>query len=209
VAAEVTAAGGQGRFVGCDVTSPASVDTALAVVLDQDGGLDGVVHNAVSGLSGVPVDLATVPVDNLQDQVLVTLRATYLLARACLPHLQARGGSLVLLTSEAGFEGKARLGPYAAVKAAERGLARSLAREWGPLGVRVNCVAPLAGSDAMERAFLADPEMERRVLGRSALGRLGDATRDIGPVVRFLLSPEAGYVTGVTVMADGGSCPIS
>ena len=61
----------------------------------------------------------------------------------------------------------------------------------------------------MEAAFEHDPAMAERVLGRNPLGRLGDATTDVGPVVRFLLSDEARYVTGNTLMADGGSCPIT
>ena len=131
------------------------------------------------------------------------------MATVAKPHLVAAQGSLVLLTSEAGFEGKAKLSPYAAVKGAQRGLARSLAREWGPEGVRVNCIAPLASTPAMERAFEMDPAMSDRVLGRNPLGRLGDPTGDIGPVARFLLSPDARYLTGNTLMVDGGSCPIS
>ena len=86
---------------------------------------------------------------------------------------------------------------------------RSLAREWGPDGVRINCVAPLAGTPAMDRAFEMDPDMADRVLGRNPLGRLGDAALDVGTVVRFLLSDDARYLTGNTVMADGGSCPIA
>jgi NAD(P)-dependent dehydrogenase (short-subunit alcohol dehydrogenase family) len=75
--------------------------------------------------------------------------------------------------------------------------------------VRVNGIAPLADSEAMVRAFQLDPEMEQRVKGRIPIGRLGDATSDIGPVVRFLLSDEARFVTGMTIMVDGGSCQIS
>jgi 3-oxoacyl-[acyl-carrier protein] reductase len=157
---------------------------------------------------------------DLADHVAVSLRGTYLLARAALPHLAAgttgttgttgaAGGSLVVLTSEAGFEGKARLPAYAAVKAAQRGIVRALAREWGPRGVRVNALAPLAATPAMVTAFERDPAMEARVMGRNPLGRLGDAADDIGPVARFLLAPDARFVTGNTLMADGGSCPIS
>ena len=118
-------------------------------------------------------------------------------------------GAYVVLTSEAGFEGKAKLPAYAAVKAAQRGLARVLAHEWGPDGVRVNCIAPLASTPAMEAAFEHDPAMADRVLGRNPLGRLGDAADDIGPAVRFLVSDDARYLTGNTLMADGGGCPIT
>jgi NAD(P)-dependent dehydrogenase (short-subunit alcohol dehydrogenase family) len=73
----------------------------------------------------------------------------------------------------------------------------------------VNCVAPLAGTPAMERAFAMDPDMAARILGRNPLGRMGDPATDVGPIVRFLLSDDSHYLTGNTLMADGGSCPIT
>jgi NAD(P)-dependent dehydrogenase (short-subunit alcohol dehydrogenase family) len=209
VAAEVTAAGGEGRFVPCDVADAASVDAAVAAVAEGSGRLDAVVHNSTSGLSPVPVELPTMALDDLADHVAVSVRGLRLLARAAHPHLRASGGSLIALTSEAGFEGKARLAPYAAVKAAQRGMVRALAREWGPDGIRVNAVAPLASTEAMERAFSLDADMAARVLGRIPLGRLGDPTDDIGAAVVALLSDRMQFVTGATVMVDGGSCPIA
>ena len=209
VAAEVDALGGRGRFVACDVADQASVDAAIAGVIARDGRLDGLVHNATSGLSPKPGPLASLSVADLRDHIAVSLRGGYLLARAAYPHLKAAHGALLLLTSEAGFEGKARLPAYAAVKAAERAMGRALAREWGPDGIRVNCMAPLAESPAMTRAFALDPAMGPRVLGRNPLGRLGDPMADIGRAARFLLSPDSAYVTGHTLMVDGGSCPVT
>jgi NAD(P)-dependent dehydrogenase (short-subunit alcohol dehydrogenase family) len=75
--------------------------------------------------------------------------------------------------------------------------------------VRVNCIAPLATTPALEQALELDPEMAARLMGRNPLRRLGDPDGDIGPVVRFLLSADAAYVTGNTVMVDGGACPIN
>ncbi len=98
---------------------------------------------------------------------------------------------MVVMTSEAGFEGKRLLAAYAMVKAQQRSLVSVLAREWGPSGVRLNAVAPLAtASPAMERAFVADPAMEQRVMATIPLGRLGDAADDIGVAVRFLLGDD-------------------
>jgi NAD(P)-dependent dehydrogenase (short-subunit alcohol dehydrogenase family) len=207
VAKEVDAAGGAGHFVACDVSEPGSVDAAIDTILSAGAGLDGVVHNSTSGLSPKPVRFGQVPAADLMDHVEVALRGAYLLARKCWPALRASRGSLLLMTSEAGFEGKARLTPYAGVKAAQRGFARALAREWGPEGVRVNCLAPLASSPAMERAFELEPAMSQRILGRNPLARVGDARTDIGRAARFMLSDDASYVTGHTLMVDGGSCP--
>jgi 3-oxoacyl-[acyl-carrier protein] reductase len=209
VAREVDAAGGRGRFVPCDVADAGSVERAIAAVVAADGRLDGVVHNATSGLSPKPATLRAVSLTDVRDHVAVSLRGAYLLARAAHPHLRASRGALLVLTSEAGFEGKARLPVYAAAKAAQRGLVRALAREWGADGIRVNCLAPLAASPAMERAFALDPAMSARVLGRNPLGALGDPVADVGAAARFLLSPDARYVTGHTLMADGGSCPVT
>jgi 3-oxoacyl-[acyl-carrier protein] reductase len=209
VAEEVTAAGGSGRFVECDVGDDQSVAAAIAAAVSGDGRLTGVVHNATSSLSPSPVDPSTVPMEDLRQHVAVSVRGSYLLARHAYPHLVASGGSMVLLTSEAGFQGSVRLAPYATVKGAVRGLARSWAREWAPAGVRVNCVAPLADSPALEVALAKDPTMAERVLGRHPFGRFGHPVDDIGPVVRFLLSDDARYVTGATLMADGGNFPIS
>lgn len=207
VAAEVTAAGGQGHFVSCDVGNPESAAQAIDAVLAGDGRLDGIVHNATSGLSPVPIPLHEVSLDDFQNHVDVALRALHALSRHGHAALKATGGSLLLMTSEAGFEGKAKLAPYAGVKGAQRGFARALAREWGRDGIRVNSIAPLASTPAMERAFELDPAMASRVLTRNPLGRLGDSTDDIGRAARFLLSDDACYVTGHTLMVDGGSCP--
>ena len=207
VADEVSAVGGRGRWIECDVSREASVQAALGEVAATSGGLDGIVHNATSGYSSQadPSPTSRSP----------SSRTTWPSPRAastCWPGTAIRcspprRGSLVVMTSEAGFEGKRLLAAYAMVKAQQRSLVSVLAREWGPSGVRVNTVAPLASSPAMERAFVADPAMEERVMGRIPLGRLGDAADDIGVAVRFLLGDDARFVTGQTLMVDGGSCP--
>jgi len=191
VAREVDAAGGKGRFVACDVGESSSVEAALQQIVATSGGLDGIVHNATSALSPNPVQLPDVSVADLLDHTRVALRGAYLVARFGHPFLKQRRGSLLMLTSEG----------------AQRGFTRALAREWGPDGIRVNALAPLASTPAMTTAFERDPEMAARVLGRNPLGRLGDATQDIGRAARFLLSDDAGYITAHTLMVDGGSCP--
>ena len=152
VADEVTARGGLGRFVHCEAGEPESVQRVIATIVEQDGALHGAVHNATSGLSPRPGAVGETTLADLRDHVAVSVRGTYLVAREALPHLEAVGGALVVLTSEAGFEGKAKLPAYAAVKAAQRGMVRSLAREWGPRGVRVNALAPLAAGPSIDEA---------------------------------------------------------
>ena len=210
VAAEVTALGGIGHFVACDVTDEPLVAAAVAAVIARDGRLDGAVHNATSDQSALKhTVLSEYTAEDMRHQIAVSVRGSYLLARSAYPYLKQSNGALLLLTSEAGFEGKATLPVYAAVKAAQRGFARALAREWGPEGVRVNCIAPLATTPALVQAFAADESMKARVMGRNPLGRLGDPMEDIGRAARFLLSRDSAYVNGHTLMADGGSCPVT
>jgi NAD(P)-dependent dehydrogenase (short-subunit alcohol dehydrogenase family) len=94
---------------------------------------------------------------------------------------------------------------YSPVKAAQRAMAKSLSREWGPLGITVNCIAPVAASPALVGAFEQNPVLEERVTARTSLRRIGDLEHDIGPVAVFLASDDGGYVTGQTIVCDGGS----
>jgi 3-oxoacyl-[acyl-carrier protein] reductase len=127
------------------------------------------------------------------------------LAPVAYPHLEASHGSLILLTSAAGVEGSPYLPAYGVAKAAQRGLAKSLAREWGPAGVRVNCIGPVAMTPAMETVADTSPVFTDGLLvGRTPLRRIGDPEPDIGPVAVFLASDLARYMTGQTLMVDGG-----
>ena len=103
------------------------------------------------------------------------------------------------------MEGSANIPLYSPVKAAQRAMAKSLAREWGHHGVTVNCIAPVAGSPALVAAFDRDPALRHAIEARTPLGRVGDITADIGSVALFLASDDAGYVTGQTIVCDGGS----
>src|ERR1700712_3412612 len=106
VAEEVDAAGGQGRFVRCQPADEGSVRDAIAAVLARDGRIDAVVHNATSGESPKPVPLATLPLADFRSHVGVSLGGSWLLAEAAHDALRATRGHYVILTSEAGFEGK-------------------------------------------------------------------------------------------------------
>jgi 3-oxoacyl-[acyl-carrier protein] reductase len=196
--------GGAAEWIHCDVTRLADVEAAVDAAVTSAGGLDAVVHNATSRRSSEPVRLEDVSSDLWDEHASVSLRAAYYCAVASLPHLAARRGRFVLMTSPAGMEGSAMLPVYGIVKGALRGLAKSLAREWGPLGVTVNLVSPLAATPALERAMIDDPALESRLASRIPLGRIGDAEADIGPVVAFLLGEGGRYITGQTVVVDGG-----
>jgi 3-oxoacyl-[acyl-carrier protein] reductase len=200
----IEAEGGRADWVRCDVTRRSDVDGMVDAALALDGALDAVVHNATSRRSSEPVRVDDVTDELWEEHASVSLRAAYYCATAALPHLAARRGRFVLMTSPAGMEGSPTLPVYGIVKGALRGFAKSLAREWGPLGVTVNLVSPLASSPALEQAMIEDPALQARLAARIPLGRVGDPVADIGPVVAFLLGDGARYITGQTVVVDGG-----
>jgi 3-oxoacyl-[acyl-carrier protein] reductase len=150
------------------------------------------------------VRVEDVTIELWEEHASVSLRAAYACAVAARPHLAARRGHFVLMTSPAGMEGSPLLPVYGIVKGALRGFAKSLAREWGAIGVTVNLVSPLAATPALQQAMIEDPALEGRLAARIPLGRIGDAEADIGPVVAFLLGDGARYITGQTVVVDGG-----
>tara|TARA_B100001123_G_scaffold350488_1_gene400973 strand:- start:1236 stop:1805 length:570 start_codon:yes stop_codon:yes gene_type:complete len=184
------------------VTSRDDLEEAVAAAVEEFGRLDCLVHNAVGG-SAAPGPLEGIG-DGWRGLLATTVRASFDTAQVAHPHLAAAGGSLVFLTSAAGMEGSANLPAYAMVKASQRALAKSLSREWGSDGIRVNCIAPVAMTPAMARAYAANPELEERLVERTPLRRIGDPVEDIGPVAVFLASDLARFVTGQTIVADGG-----
>jgi 3-oxoacyl-[acyl-carrier protein] reductase len=205
VAAEIAAMGGpEALVVRGDVTDPAQVTESVEELVATFGRLDAVVHNATSNRSSEPVDLETADLDLWREHADVALTASYRLAVAAHPHLKAAGGSYLIMVSPAGIDASAPLGFYSTVKAGQRGFVKALAREWGPDGIRVNGVAPLAVTPALENRFAVDPSMHERLRALIPLGWFGDPAADIGPPSVFLLSDAARYVTGQTLVVSGG-----
>jgi 3-oxoacyl-[acyl-carrier protein] reductase len=204
VAAEIAEQGGKALAVACDVTDPEAIRAALRATIDRYGRLDHLAHNATSGRSSEVTDLAEATEDLWDEHASVAVRALYRLARDAFPHLAEAKGSLLILTSPAGISGSPTLPFYATVKAAQRGFLKALAREWGPHGIRVNGLAPLAVTPALANAMREDPTLEARLARVTPLGYTGDAERDIGPPAVFLCSDAARYVTGQTLAVSGG-----
>lgn len=204
VAQEVREAGGMPVVLRCDVTDARQTLLAITELATTSGRLDAVVHNAVSNRSSEPTDFENADLELWEEHASVTVRASWRLAVQAYPHLRASQGAYLLMSSPAGIEGSAPLPFYSAVKAAQRGFVRALAREWGPDGIRVNSVAPLAVSPALDNLRATDPDRVARIEGLVPLGRLGDPTNDIGPPSVFLCSANARYITGQTLVVSGG-----
>src|SRR5690606_25655064 len=126
------------------------------------------------------------------------------LMREAHPHLAASRGSVINFASGAGLNGNVTQAAYAAAKEAVRGLSRLAARECATDGINVNLISPLARTEGVDAFIKAHPEQEKALSSGNPMKRLGDPREDIAPVAVFLASADAQYMTGQTLMADGG-----
>ena len=164
------------------------------------GGLDAVISNAGIAVTGA---LAELSLEDWERTFAVNVRATWLLAKATYPLLRDGGGALVATASIAARDPSPPIGAYSPSKAALVMLIRQLAYEWGPDGIRCNCVSPGPTHTGMTDATYSDPARRTERAGHLPLRRVGDPD-DIAAVIAFLAGPEAAFVTGVDVLVDGG-----
>lgn len=199
-------AGGRALPVTTDVSCKEDVDRAVAAAVKAFGGLDIMIHNASHGASGWPQDLLEITDEDWDAQSAVSLDGAFLCARAVFPHLKKAGeqGRFILLGSAFGQHGAGHNPIYAGTKAAFRGFTRALAREWGGFGITVNMVAPSSLTDAARVYLDANPQLRDEYMTGFALGRMGRPQEDIGGAVLAICSTAFGYVTGQTIMVDGG-----
>jgi len=185
-----------------DVRKKESADGTVAAAMEAFGRLDILVNNAQSSKPGIRME------DMSQEDIELTVESglmgmVYHMPVA-LPHMKARGGSIVNLGSLEGILGSAGFGIYGATKEAIGGLSRTAAREWGCYNIRVNVICPAAWSPAAEQFFADHPDRRDAYLSQIALGRLGDPATDIASAAVFLASAESAYITGQTINVDGG-----
>ncbi len=200
----ITAAGGNALAVPVDVRSTADVENLLGTASERFGGVDIVLANAAIARLVPSAELDDERWSALLD---VDLAGVFRCFRGAIPHLRARGGGRLLATSSvAGATvGWAEHTHYATAKAGIKGMVRSLALELGPDRITVNAVAPgvIATPQALDPVNSLGPEGVAAFGANVPLGRSG-APEDIAAAYLFLASDEAGYVTGQTLVVDGG-----
>lgn len=197
LATELKETEGQHHLVQADVSQPADVDRLAAECRDRLGSVDIVVNNAGT-ISHIP--FGQLPLAEWHRVIDTNLTGPALVIQKMLP-LMPDGGSIINVGSKVATVGVPMRAHYTAAKAGIAGLTRSLCKELGPRGIRVNVVAP--GVIATEEAANLPPEIQARYRGLTALGRLGEPA-EVAEVVLFLASDLSRYVTGETVNVDGG-----
>lgn len=191
-------AGGEAEYVDCDIRNPDAVTALVEATVNRFGQLDIVVNNAAVQPSG---GVEATDLDTFGDVLTTNLRGYWLLIREAADHLSS-GGSVVNISSNHGDATMPNHFPYNVSKAAVDGLTRAAAVDLGRRGIRVNGVAPgWVRVERTEGQLSGTDETELEEI--HPVGRLG-TPEDIAGAVAWLASPDAAFVTGVTVLVDGG-----
>jgi 3-oxoacyl-[acyl-carrier protein] reductase len=193
--------GGQAVAVECDITDEAAIARTAGIAQSEFGGADVLVNNAAIYPSRPWYEADAAEWDAV---MAVNVRGYFLFAKAVRPQMLARGGgSIVNIASVTFYEGTALLVSYVASKGAVIGFTRALAREAGPQGIRVNAVAPGAFPTAATDFWEDQDELWRGVLAAQSIKRRG-RPEDVADAVCFFASERSSFVTGQTLLVDGG-----
>lgn len=202
VVKQIKDAGGEAIAVACNISRRDECEALVKAAVDTWGRLDHFVANAaVNPVYGPMSNLS----DEAFDKVMTSnVQSAIWFANTAMPHMvEQGGGSFTIVSSIGGLKGSATLGLYGISKAADFGIARALAVEWGPKNIRANAIAPGLVKTDFARALWEDDKNRTERENRTPLRRLGDPD-DIGAIAVFLASKAANFVTGQVIVADGG-----
>jgi NAD(P)-dependent dehydrogenase (short-subunit alcohol dehydrogenase family) len=208
IAEKATAAGpGSAAFIAADVSDKASVDSAFAAAAEALGRIDVLVHAA--GIApGAPAE--KIAVEDWDNVFAVNARGTFLTNQAAFRYLSASGGRIVNFASAAGVTGLPNKAHYSASKGAVVAWTRTVAKEWGHLGITVNMIAPAISTPmyAKTRSLMTAEQLaalDATLRAEMPIdGKLGEIDRDLVPLLVFLAGPGARFITGQIFSVDGG-----
>jgi NAD(P)-dependent dehydrogenase (short-subunit alcohol dehydrogenase family) len=194
--------GGEAIAIACNISRKAEVEALIAGTRERLGPVDILVCNAAVNPVYGPMSALS---DEAFDKIMgANVKSNLWLCNLVIPEMAERGGgAVVIVSSIAGIRGTGVIGGYGLSKAADFALARNLAVEWGPQNVRINCIAPGLIKTDFARALWEDPQALEQRNSQTPLRRIGTPD-EIGPVAAFLASSAAGFMTGQTVIVDGG-----
>jgi len=201
VVADITRAGGRAIAVQADVARPEQIERLFAETRRAFGRLDILVNNA-----GVYefAPLEDITPEHFHRHFDLNVLAVLLVSRAALAQFGGDGGSIVNISSFASTLTPPQSAVYSASKAAVDAVTRTLAKELGPRGIRVNAINPgMIQTEGVRAAGMDAGDFRKQLEAQTPLGRIGQ-TQDVAPAVVFLASPDAGWITGETLVIGGG-----
>jgi NAD(P)-dependent dehydrogenase (short-subunit alcohol dehydrogenase family) len=186
----------------CNVSDKTQLQGLVDMAVKTWGRLDILVCNAAVNPYYGP--MATMPEDAYDKVMNCNVKSNFLLCNMAAPHMAAnRNGSIIIVSSIGGNQGSATLAAYGISKAADFALTKNLAIEWGPQGIRANCIAPGLIKTDFSRALWENAKLLKNVEEGTPVRRIGQP-EDVGGVAVFLASRAAAYITGQTLNVDGG-----
>ncbi|MAG29446.1 MAG: hypothetical protein CL908_00975 [Deltaproteobacteria bacterium] len=202
VVQEIESAGGRAMATVTDVRSREQAGAAVSAAVEAFGTVDVLVNNAQ--LQRQQLSFEDTTDDDMEVVLTSGIHATFYFMQACLPHLRRRGGKVINVASAAGLLGYPGWTSYAVAKEGIRALTKVAAREWGTYKINVNAICPAAETPSFGAWRDNHPDLAKDMLASIPLGHLGDPEVDIGRAVVFLASSDSDFVTGLTMMVDGG-----
>ncbi|HYZ16721.1 MAG TPA: SDR family oxidoreductase [Candidatus Acidoferrum sp.] len=198
----IVGAGGQAIAIAAHIGHKDQLRALVDRTMEEWGRIDVLVCSA--GINPYYGPMSAISDEAFDKIINSNVRGTMWLANMALPWMaKSGGGSAIFLSSVAGISGTSVLGGYAVSKTALIGLARSLAIEWGKFGIRVNCLAPGIVKTAFAKALWENPKIAEATIARTALRRLAEPD-DVAGAAVFLATRAGAYVTGQTIVIDGG-----
>lgn len=202
VADEIVASGGVAVPVACDVSSSDDLDNLINFTVDKFGTVNILVNNAGRGGGGMENPFK-IDRDYIERIYAINVFAPWQLSKLAAPHMQASGyGSIINITSMSSINNSPDMAIYGSSKAALNHLSSNLAHDYGPMGIRVNCIGPGATRTAALAKVLT-PEIEARMLAHTPIHRLGEVS-DIAGAILYFAAPVSEWVSGQVLMVNGG-----
>lgn len=202
VAKEIKDTGGEALAVTCDVGDAKQVENVVEKTIETFKTVHILVNNAQGVVTGVPFE--ELSIKDMEFTWRTGPLATFYFMKLCFPHLKENEGNVINVFSSAGIKGNDGMGAYASAKEAIRGITRNAAREWGKYNINVNVIGPAAMTKAFKEWAEQFPDEYEAILQTVPMRRQGDPEKDLAPVVVFLASEDSKFITGQTIMIDGG-----
>lgn len=188
-----------------DISVEANVISIVQKVIDKYGQLDILVNNAHASKQAPFIETT---LDMFDLSFNTGFYPTFNFMKAAYPNLKKSEGKVINFASGAGMNGQPTQTAYAATKEAIRGMTRVVANEWGPDNINVNIISPIANTEGVQAWSESAPELYKEMINGIPLRRLGDPEADIGRAAVFLASEDSDFITGQTIMVDGGTTKI-